>query len=119
MKKFMKLVLKISAAVFGFIMVANLLLEIDSKMQSEVAYNTLRHLNEYHKKCSKYPTTAEGLEVLKKGSSCYSPGKTNKKLVTENGYGYELVYESDGSKLILTSKSLFRDRVFTEEILAP
>ncbi len=122
MKKVAKIILKITSAIIGIVIIlfiGNLFLEIDYKLRSDVARMTFWRLMHYNKKCGKYPTTVEGLDALQRESSCYIPPKAGRKLKTKNGYGVELIYESDGKKFTLTSKSLLDDTVLTEEIIAP
>ncbi|OFZ31150.1 MAG: hypothetical protein A2622_00690 [Bdellovibrionales bacterium RIFCSPHIGHO2_01_FULL_40_29] len=71
-------------------------------------------LQDFYKFCERFPTTEEGLIILKIGTECYSSKIIDSSDSFQNGYGNKFVYESDGKTFKLKSVGRFRDRITTE-----
>lgn len=91
--------------------------EMHWKLEYKNSNRTIFALNDFYKACGRFPTTAEGLALLKQNSPCDISGWVAPAFEFENGYGTKMEYESDGKKFKLVVKGIFGDVIRDESMI--
>jgi len=105
----MKKIITVSLIIITLVFSVFLILEFDSqKTYTNIASIGYR-LKKFKEKCGRFPTSAEGLEVLNIKSDCYNFQNYGGLVVLKNGYGTSFIYQSKRDGFELISKAKFRD----------